>query len=108
MAQAANTKRVTATITEDTYQRLCYWAEKNGISINQYLNEAIDMKIAYENKDYPLTTLEQARLNQLIDGQAVLSSNIKSLESVILSNFEALLGLTRGDNYLFEHEDGEL
>lgn len=108
MAQAANTKRVTATVTEDTYQRLCYWAEKNGISINQYLNEAIDMKIAYENKDYPLTTLEQARLNQLIDGQAVLSSNIKSLESVILSNFEALLGLTRGDNYLFEHEDGEL
>lgn len=108
MAQAINTHRVTATVTEETYQRLCYWAEKNGISINQYLNEAIDMKIAYENKDYPLTTLEQARLNQLIDGMAVLSANVKSLEDVVVSTSDSLLGLVKGDNYLLEHEDGEL
>jgi hypothetical protein len=108
MAQAENTRRVTATVTEDTYQRLQYWAEKHNISINQYLNEAVDMKIAYENKDYPLSTLEQERLNQLIDAEAVLSSNIKSLESVVISGFDSLLGLTRGDNYLLEHEDGEL
>ena len=108
MAQAPGTKRVTATVTDTTYERLCYWAEKNGVSINQYLNEAIDMKIAYENRDYPLTTLEQARLNQLIDHIAVLSSNVKSMESVVQSGFDSLLGLTRGDNYLLEHEDGEL
>lgn len=100
--------RVTTTLDEETFQRLKYWAEKNNISINQYIFEAIEFKIAYENKDYPLPTLEQARLNQLIDAQAVLSSNIKSLESVIVSGFDSLLGLTRGDNYLLEHQDGEL
>ena len=83
MAQAPDTHRVTATLPMDTYKNICYWAEKHGISINQYLIEAIDMKIAYENRDYPLSTLEQARLNQLIDGQAVLSSNIKSTLSPI-------------------------
>jgi predicted DNA-binding protein len=108
MAQAEGTKRVTATVTEETYNRLCYWAEKNGISINQYLNEAIDMKIAYENKDYPLSTLEVARLDQLIDGQAVMSSNMKSLEAVVMSMADSLLGLVKGDNYLLEHQDGEI
>ena len=104
----SNTRRVTATITEDMYERLKYWSQKESISVNQYIVEAIEMKIAYENRDYPLSTLEQARLNQIIDGLAVLSSNIKSLESITISNFESLLGLTRGDNYLLEHESGEL
>ncbi len=108
IGKVSNTKRIAVTITEDTYQRLKYWSQKEGISANQYIVEAIDMKIAYENRDYPLSTLEQARLNQIIDGIAVLSSNIKSLESIMISNFESLLGLTRGDNYLLEEESGEL
>lgn len=108
MAVMQQTHRVTATVTEDTFQRLQYWADKKGISINQYLNEAIDSAIAYENQDYPLPTLEQARLNQLIDEMAALSSNVKSIESVVVSGFDSLLGLTRGDNYLLEHEDGDL
>ena len=103
-----NTHRVTATITDETFARLQYWSDKHGISINQYLNEAIDKAIAYENQDYPLPTLEQARLNQLIDEMAILSSNVKSMESVIISGFDSLLGLTRGDNYLLEDEDGDV
>ena len=55
-----------------------------------------------------LKTLEQARLNQLIDAMAVLSSNVKSLESVVTSGFDSLLVLTKGDNYLLSHQDGEL
>lgn len=102
------TKRVTATITSDMFERLQYWADKKHISINQYLNEALEKAIAYENQDYPLPTLEQARLNQLIDGMAVMSHNMKSLESVVTSGFDSLLGLTRGDNYLLDHEDGEV
>lgn len=108
MAQAPDTKRVTATVTADTFERLQYWADRKGISINQYLNEALDRAIAYENQDYDLPTLEQARLNQLIDHMAVLSSNVNSLEKVIVSGFDSLLGLTRGDNYLLDHEDGEI
>ena len=109
MARGEDTKRVTVTVTMDTYKRLEYWADKKGISINQYLNEALDTAIAYENKDYPLPTLEQARLNQLIDVVAVLSSNIKSLEGVTITGFDSLLGLTKGDsNYLDERQNGEL
>ena len=108
MARAENAKRVTATVNDTTFQQLQYWADKKGISINQYLNEAIDKAIAYENKDYPLPTLEQARLAQLIDRIASLESNVHSLEAIVTTGFDSLLGLTKGDNYLLEHEDGEI
>ena len=91
------------------YERLVYWADKKGVSINQYLGDSIARSIAWENQDYPLPTLEQARLNQLIDQMAVLSSNVKSMEGVLVSGMDSLLGLTRGDNYLLDHqEDGEI
>lgn len=106
--KSLDTKRVTATITSEMFERLQYWSDKKGISINQYLNEALEKAIAYENQDYPLPTLEQARLNQLIDAMAVLSQNVKSMEAVVTSGFDSLLGLTRGDNYLLDHEDGEI
>lgn len=108
MAVAATNHRVTATVTEDTFQRIKYWADKKGISVNEYLCDAIDLMIAYENKDYDLPNLEQARLNQLIDQMVSMSANIHSLEMVVTNGFDSLIGLTRGDNYLLEHEDGEI
>lgn len=101
-------RRVTATIKEELYQQAEYWAAKKGISLNQYVAEAIQHMIQYENKDYDLPELEIARLNQLVDTITVLSSNVHSLEGVITSGFDSLLGLTRGDNYLLENEDGDI
>lgn len=100
--------RVTTTLTDDQYERLKYWTQKKGVSINEYLNDAIDRAIRYENKDYDLPELEIQRLNQLIDVITTLSSNVKSLEDVTISGFDSLIGLTRGDNYLLEAEDGEI
>jgi hypothetical protein len=108
MAISPDSKRVTATVDAKTFERIQFWADSKNISINQFLNDAIDLAINYENKNYPMTTLEQARLAQLVDGMASLSSNVKSLEKVVTSGFESLLGLTRGDNYLLEHDDGIL
>lgn len=108
MARSEDSKRITVTVDDKLYQQLDYWAEKKHISVNQYLKEALESAIAYENQDYPLPTLEQARLNQLIDRIGALESNFKSLESVITSGFDSLLGLTRGDNYLLERDDGEI
>ena len=100
--------RVTATLTEDEYQRLCYWAQRHDCSINAYLHDAVLLAIQRENKDYDLPALEVQRLNQILDLLKVLSENVGSLEGILTSGFDSLLGLTRGDNYLLEPEDGEL
>lgn len=100
--------RVTATIDDGLYQTLVYWAKRNQMSINEFLRESILHMIEYQNKDYDLPTLEIQRLNQIIDVVGVLSNNVESLENVVVSGFDSLLGLTRGDNYLLESESGDL
>ncbi len=101
-----DSKRVTATVDAKTYERLQFWADQKDISINQFLNDAIDLAIDYENKRFPMSTLEMARMDQMIDCMNSLTSNVNSLEKVITSGFESLLGLTRGDNYLLDYDEG--
>lgn len=96
-------------VHEDTAMRVSYWAPRHGLSENAYMAEAVEEKIARENGDYDLPTLEQKRLAQLIDEIKSLSTNQANLEKVISSGFTSLVGLARGDNYLIDmDEDGEL
>lgn len=108
MAGQPASHRVTATLTEDEFQVVSYWAKRHGCSINAYFHDAILLAIQRENRDYDLPVLEAQRLNQVIDALKVLSENVGSLEGVVVSGFDSLLGLTRGDNYLLEPEDGDL
>ena len=39
--------RVTATVDDDTFERLKYWSKKHGLSVNAYLNDAIDTMIKF-------------------------------------------------------------
>lgn len=108
-ADGADTRvRVAVRLPRDTDQRARYWAARDDISVNEYIVEAVEEKIRRENSDYDLPTLEQARLNQLIDEVVSLSTNVANLESVTTNGFDALMGLTRGDNYLLDPEEGEI
>ncbi|WP_030895386.1 hypothetical protein [Streptomyces sp. NRRL F-5053] len=102
-------ERVFIRLSPEDKQRAQYWADKRGFSsVNEYLVEAVAEQIRRENLDYDLPTLEIARLNEIIDQFKALSTNCANLERVVTSGFESLIGLTRGDNYLLSHEDGEL
>lgn len=106
--EEAKLKRRPVRLHPDTDQRLLYWSGRRDLSANAYIVEAIEEKIRRENQDYDLPTLEIARLNQLLDEMAALTVNVGNLETVTLRGFDSLIGLTRGDNYLLEEEDGEL
>ncbi len=90
-------------------RRAEYWADRRGFSsVNEYVAEAVAEQIRRENLDYDLPTLEIARLNELIDQVKALSTNNANLERVVTQGFDSLIGLTRGDNYLLDDENGEL
>ncbi|MGW6604258.1 hypothetical protein [Streptomyces sp. NPDC055036] len=93
----------------DDKQRAEYWAARRGFSsVNEYVAEAVAEKIRRENLDYDLPTLEIARLNEVVDQVAALAKNTANLERVVTTGFDSLIGLTRGDSYLLDDEDGEL
>lgn len=106
--QEASKFRFTATVDDELYEHVTYWAKKRGITINELLRDALMLYVAHANKDYDLPELEIRRLNQLIDNISVLSSNVDSLEKVVVSGFDSLLSLTRGDNYLLDDVDGDI
>ena len=96
-------------LSPDDKERAAYWADKRGFSsVSEYVAEAVVEKIRRENLDYDLPTLEIARLNQVVDELKALSTNSANLERVVTQGFDSLIGLTRGDNYLLDGEDGEL
>lgn len=92
----------------DTEKRADYWAQRAGISTNEYMANAVEDAIRRENGDYDLPQLEVQRLNQLNDLVSSLASNVENLERVVLSGFGSLLTLAMGDNFLGDAENGEL
>lgn len=107
----ANTdrRRVALRLDSKTYERVLYWAGVQDVSANEYIAAAVEAAIARENGDYDLPTLEIARLNQMLDEVKALSTNVGSLEQVVVNMSQSIIGLAKGDNYLFdEAEDGEL
>lgn len=108
MSVRKGARRVSVTVSDEEYEKLKYWSDRNELSVNEYILEAIERQIRYENGDYDLPTLEQARLNQLIDIITTLSYNQKSLEDTVIAGFDSLLGLVKGDNYLLRDEDGDI
>lgn len=101
-------ERAVVRLHPDRKQQVQYWASKRGVSANEYMVDAIDAAIRRENGDYDLPTLEIARLNQLVDEVKALSLNSANLERVVTSGFDSLIGLTRGDSYLLDAENGEI
>ena len=108
VSESKNSVRISLRIDADTHERLKYWSARKQVSLNTYIMDAIDLMIAYENGDYDLPTAEIQRVNQLIDVVQSLVSSVDNLQNVTINGFDALVGITRGDNYLLKEEDGEL
>lgn len=100
--------RKTMRLHKDTVQQVEYWRKKEGLTETEFYVQAVEEKVARMNGDYDLPTLEIQRLNQLVDEMRALSTNAANLEIVVTNGFDSLIGMTRGDSYLLDQEDGEL
>lgn len=102
------THRLTLRLTEEDFDKLSYWAKKADMSIQDFVPEILSQYVDIANGNFELPTLEAKRVNQMVEQIAVLSKNVKALEDIVVHGFDSLLGLTRGDNYLLEEEDGDI
>lgn len=96
--------RKTLRFYKSDLNRAEYWADKLGVSINDFMMDAAEAYIAIKNGDYEIPTLEAQRLNQMIDAVTALMRQNDASMSAITSSLDALLRLTRGDNYLLEQD----
>ncbi|WP_311245445.1 MULTISPECIES: hypothetical protein [unclassified Microbacterium] len=113
MAVAATTKaperiRKWMRLHADTVKNVEYWRNKREMTEQEYLELAVEEKIARENGDFDVPDLLVQRQNQILDALLAFATSNANLERVVVSGFDSLLGLTRGDSYLTDAEDGEL
>lgn len=101
-------KRVTSRFSETDFMHILYWAEKHDLSVSEYVHDAVLLAIAHENGDYDIPDILVQRLNQVINNQESLNSNMNAVAEMVESSMDSLLSLTRGDNYLLDDEDGVL
>lgn len=108
MEQMENTTRVTATLPYDMLMRVNYWAAKKNMSANQYLAYALKKFIEWDASDHSKPTQEIQRLNTCISAVTDLNESVRGLQHTVDSGFDALLSVTRGDNQLLKHDDGDI
>jgi len=99
----AMSHRLTLRMTETDYEKLAYWANKKGMSINEFVPVLLDQYVSIQNGDYDLPVLEIRRLNQLCEHMDVLSQNVAALENTVHSGLKSLVTMTSGDNYLLDN-----
>lgn len=92
----------------EDYDKLDYWSEKYEMTRAELLVVAMNHYIGWRNGDYDLPRAERQRLNQLTDAIASLIVTNEHLETSIISGFNSMLGIIRGENYLVEKETGDL
>jgi antitoxin component of RelBE/YafQ-DinJ toxin-antitoxin module len=95
--------RVTVRVDNDTFERMKYWAESRGVSVNEWLRLAIEQRIRWENLDFDVPTAEQRRLAQLVDVTSMLVDTVHNMEAKVDSGFRSLMDLTHGSSYLVDH-----
>lgn len=88
----------------DTAAQVSYWSVRESMTDNEYMAEAVEEKIARQNQDYDLPTLEQQRLNQLVDEVRSLAVQQANTQRVIYNGFDSLIGLARGESYLVDQQ----
>lgn len=108
ITSASTRERVVFRVDPDQKQRIAYWASRRDMTVQEYVDEAVVQKIARENGDYDLPTLEIARQNQMVDELKSLSQNVANMERSLVSGLDSLLGLARGDNSYLEDDEDDL
>ena len=108
MAVAKGNERISVTVDAKTKARVDYWADQKDITVNQFVKDAIYLAIDFENNNFPMTTITESRIAELIDAVNGLSANQATLEETIKSFINMMIQMTKGDNYLLDDYDSDI
>lgn len=105
MARKADGRRQVYTrLDPDDYERAKYWAQRNDMSLSEFVAWAVRDKIRHANGDYDLPTAEIQRLNQLTMAIQDLAGANRDMLDLVNHGMHSILVATRGDNYLLDQD----
>ena len=104
------TGRVTATLELKRIDDLKLFADKQGISINDALADAVQvyLDIYHYKNGGPTTDIVANRLGELTQAVTAMEQTVGAMQQHILSSLNSLTSLARGDNYLMTIDNGDI
>lgn len=98
-------KRTNLRIHEVTAARAEFWADREGISYNAFVTEAIEEKIArHSGVIVGEESLILSRLNELIDATNWTGNELMSMMQIFTTVMDQFTVMARGDNFLLDDE----
>ena len=91
-------------IRGELYDQAEYWAERHGVSVNEYINMALELSIKFENQDYELPFMEAIRMQQLLDMQVTVLRQVEEIRDYVRMSNSNLMNVINGKNYLMDEE----
>lgn len=98
-------KRMNLRIHSETAMRAEFWAEREGISYNAFVIEAIEEKIArHSGVNVGEESLIVSRLNELIDATNWTGNELMSMMQIFTTVMDQFTVMARGDNFLLDDD----
>lgn len=97
-------QQMTLRMHPDLHTQIQYWANRRGVSMADYVTDAVTTAIGRENGDYDLPTLEMQRLARIEAVVVSLSHDVNNLNDSTRTSLDTLINLTRSSNYFTDSE----
>lgn len=98
-------KRTNLRLHAETAARAEFWADREGISYNAFVTEAIEEKIArHSGVIVGEESLILSRLNELIDATNWTGNELMSMMQIFTTVMDQFTVMARGDNFLLDDE----
>lgn len=98
--------RIQGRLFEGDYVRMRYWADKQGLSMSEFVEEAVIEHMRHLSGDYDAPLLYVQRLNELTEAIKLLIESNDSLREQSAQGFASILGVMRFGDYVSEEIEG--
>lgn len=100
-------KRITVRLSEAEYDRIKHFAQREDISVNQFVIDSTNHYADWILKDFDVPTAEVKRLNQIVEAVNRLNDTNSSLTELITSVTESFYTMTNTKDLFSQDKGGD-
>lgn len=102
-----NKKRISLRVDTDLLDKIKHFSYKEGISSNQWIEDAINHYINWINDDYDVPTASVQRINQILDLLVQNGELLKANQQYMKTGFETIISSVSDKGYLEDVSDDD-
>lgn len=102
-----NIKRISLRVDTDLLDKIKHFSYKEGISSNQWIEDAINHYINWINDDYDVPTASVQRINQILDLLAQNGELLKINQQYMKTGFKTIISSVSDKGYLEDLSDDD-